>query len=174
MTPTLRNILVPVLVIIAFVGIALGIANYRKQATQNKENEEVVQMAPEINLTSPQDQEKISSSDVTVKGTTDPENKITINLKDVMVGNDGFFETTVPLDKPENRVIVEATDKNGNKTSVERVVIKEGATTVTTETGKLSQAGPETTIIFAFGAIFVAYLARRFTFRSIATSLKKY
>ena len=48
MTPTLRNILVPVLVIIAFVGIALGIANYRKQATQNKENEEVVQMAPEL------------------------------------------------------------------------------------------------------------------------------
>ncbi|HBG81423.1 TPA: hypothetical protein DDW69_01135 [candidate division CPR2 bacterium] len=173
MTPTLRNILIPILIIIAFVGIALGVANYRKQVEQTKSTEDQAQVAPELTITSPEDQEKISGSDVTVKGETDPQNKVSVNNNEIAVGQDGFFETVVPLMDKENRITVESTDKNGNKTSIERVVIKEVAVAAD-RPAELSQAGPETWIALFMTLTLVAYLLKRFSGQSVDSSLKKF
>lgn len=169
MTPTLRNILIPVLIIIAFVGIALGVANYRRQAQDRDVNNGTQQEAPDVTVTSPQDQERVSGSNITVRGTTDDKNTVSINSEEVTVGEDGSFEKTVVLSDKENLINVEVTDEDGNKTIVERMVIREASTP-----SELSQTGPETTLFAASIAILGAYLIRKRSEEKVVESLRKY
>jgi hypothetical protein len=167
MTPTLRNILIPVLIIIAFVGIALGVANYRKQS-QDKDVNNGTQEAPDVTVTSPLDQEKVSGNNVTVRGETDSKNIVSVNNEAVTVNEEGSFEKTVALTDKENLINIEVTDPDGNKTIVERMVIRE------ISPSELSQTGPETALFIASLAILGAYLIRRRSEEKIVESLKKF
>jgi len=168
MTPTLRNIIIPVLIIIAFVGIALGVVNYRRQV-QNRDVNRGTQEAPDVTIISPQDQEKIISNNIIVRGTTDSKNKVNINNELVSVSGDGSFEKAVVLSNKENLIRIEVIDLNGNKTIVERMVIREAASP-----SKLTKTGPELTIFVTSLLILGTYLIRKRSEEKIVESLKKY
>jgi len=62
-----------------------------------------------LELTSPQDKEEVSESQIIVSGTvSDPLATVTVNDDEVEVAEDGTFSTTVSLDHGENTIAVSA------------------------------------------------------------------
>lgn len=78
--------------------------------------------APNLQISSPQDQQVIEMSEVEVSGKTDPDAKILINNQEVSVGDSGEFKEVVQLSSPVNKVTIESTSKFNKKTTVERTV----------------------------------------------------
>jgi lipopolysaccharide export system protein LptA len=63
-----------------------------------------------LELTSPQNNEEVSESQITVSGiVSDPLVSVTVNDNEVEVAQDGTFSTTVELDYGENTIVVNAT-----------------------------------------------------------------
>jgi hypothetical protein len=63
-----------------------------------------------LELTSPQNNEEVSESQITVSGiVSDPLVSVTVNDNEVEVAQDGTFSTTVELDYGENTIVVSAT-----------------------------------------------------------------
>jgi hypothetical protein len=63
-----------------------------------------------LELTSPQNNEEVSESQITVSGiVSDPLVSVTVNDEEVEVAQDGTFSTTVELDYGENTIVVSAT-----------------------------------------------------------------
>ena len=83
---------------------------------------EYLSKVPEINIETPQDGQTVTSKKLTVKGTTEPQNKLVINGRWVTLGPTGTFETTLNLNVGENKILFVATDRAGGETKKEIAV----------------------------------------------------
>lgn len=79
---------------------------------------------PKLEITSPSENEKFSgeTKEITIKGETDPGNRVTINDRFVIVDQNGKFNKMVTLTEGENKFKITAVDLAGNQTTVERKV----------------------------------------------------
>lgn len=77
---------------------------------------------PKLDIDSPHDGDKFSSEQkqVRVSGTTDPDNRITLNGRTVVVNTQGQFSFNFPLTGGDNEISIKAFDSAGN--SVEKKV----------------------------------------------------
>jgi len=73
---------------------------------------------PNLEITSPQDNQSISNGDgqVKVEGKTDPSVRVTVNEYWAIVETDGTFSYLLRLQKGDNNIKVVANDDAGNKT----------------------------------------------------------
>lgn len=81
---------------------------------------------PKLELTSPQDNQTLSGDKkVTVLGSTDPDNdiSITINGTRAIVNSEGNFSQTIDINDGENNIVVISLDPAGNTTQTSRKVI---------------------------------------------------
>ncbi len=78
--------------------------------------------APNLEITSPQDQQVIESNEVVVEGKTDPDATVLINNQQISLGDSGNFKELVQLSSPVNKVTIESTSKFNKKTTIERTV----------------------------------------------------
>ena len=74
--------------------------------------------APNLTVTTPADKQQISGSspNLPVQGMTDPDNRLTINDRVVIVGSDGSFSYNMVLNQGDNSIVISATDQMGNST----------------------------------------------------------
>jgi len=75
--------------------------------------------APFVVVAAPQDGATVQSADIVVQGTTDPAAVLTVNGEEVVVGQDGHFETHVFVQEGVNEITLVATnrfDKTTQKT----------------------------------------------------------
>ncbi len=80
---------------------------------------------PKLEISEPQPDQHIElrkNQVVTIKGMTDPNNRVTVNGRLVFANSEGAFTSTYQLTEGENKLLVEAEDKAGNKTSKEIIV----------------------------------------------------
>lgn len=84
---------------------------------------------PSLSVDQPQDGTTIASgvNKITVSGSTDPNNNVTVNGITVIVGNDGSFSTSVSLNGGDNNITIVATNSFNNTTRVKRKVTYLGA-----------------------------------------------
>lgn len=75
---------------------------------------------PKLEITNPADNAKISGKDsfVEIKGNTDPENRLTINERVIILNSSGSFNYRLGLSNGENKILISATDRTGNKKEV--------------------------------------------------------
>ena len=98
-----------------------------KSGNESPESTEMVVMAdsqgPKITLDSPGDGEEVSEASITITGTVDEDVSLTINGQFVLQQADGSFTKTVVLTEGENTLLIEATDRAGNRALKEVRVI---------------------------------------------------
>jgi hypothetical protein len=78
---------------------------------------------PKLEITSPEDQKKISKDEVEIVGQTEKEIFIKINDLPVVVDAEGKFSYNLKLKEGENKILVEAQDIAGNIETKELTVI---------------------------------------------------
>ena len=83
---------------------------------------EYISKAPELNIEMPQDGQTVSSKRLTIKGTTNPQNKLIINGRWVTLDSSGIFETILNLNAGENKILFVATNRAGGETQKEITV----------------------------------------------------
>ncbi len=86
---------------------------------------EFISKAPELNIESLEDGQTVSSKKLTIKGSTNPQNRLYLNDRFVMLGSNGSFETTLNLTVGENKLIFVAQDRAGGTTQKELTVTLE-------------------------------------------------
>lgn len=76
---------------------------------------------PSLNVNSPKENQTFSKDQNTaeVKGTTDPDVKVTVNGLWAIIDSSGNFSYSLPLQSGENKIIIAATDLAGNKKELE-------------------------------------------------------
>jgi hypothetical protein len=79
---------------------------------------------PDLEITSPQNNETISGDNniVTITGKTNEENTVTVNDRIAVVGVNGVFTLRFPLNEGDNTLIITTTDPAGNQKKEERKV----------------------------------------------------
>lgn len=82
---------------------------------------------PELTVTEPADGSRFYSEQQTIniKGTTDPDNQLTLNGRMVIVQSSGSFTSAVTLNNGENKFNLVATNQAGNQTTVEMTLYYE-------------------------------------------------
>jgi hypothetical protein len=99
-----------------------------KQLYQDKISEfsqiqkiQLIKSEPQLEISYPENEKKFYSEENTIEisGATDPENKIYINNKMVIVENDGNFSYSIKLNEGENKYTIKAIDIAGNNTEKE-------------------------------------------------------
>jgi hypothetical protein len=83
---------------------------------------EYIAKPPEINIDFPEDNQTVSSKRLVVKGSTNPQNKLFINDRFIMLGSTGTFETTINLNVGENKLRFVASDRAGGQTEKELTI----------------------------------------------------
>ena len=78
--------------------------------------------APNLSISSPQDQATIDGTSVLMEGSTDPEVKLTVNSQEIPIGANGYFKEEVSLSAQVNKLTIVSTNKFGQATTVERTV----------------------------------------------------
>lgn len=80
--------------------------------------------SPKLIVSEPADRSEFKQKDnaITVRGSTDPLDIVTVNGQKAFVTSDGTFSYMYPLNDGENKLIIESTDDAGNKTTVEKTV----------------------------------------------------
>lgn len=78
--------------------------------------------APPLDLSSPPDQLTTDNPSVMVEGRTDPEAKVFINSQEVPIDAEGRFTVEVAISSQNNKLVVVASSKFGQKTELERTV----------------------------------------------------
>jgi cytoskeletal protein RodZ len=78
--------------------------------------------APQLQISSPVDQQTVDVPQVIVEGTTDPEAKVTVNNQEVSLDNIGHFRVEVKLSESTNEIEVASTSKFGQSAKVKRTV----------------------------------------------------
>lgn len=71
--------------------------------------------APKLDVNTPQDGQTYGSSPITVSGTTEPNNRVTVNDFWAIVDDSGKFSYMLPLQKGENTLIITSINEAGNK-----------------------------------------------------------
>lgn len=83
---------------------------------------EYLAKSPEINIDFPEDNQTVSSKKLVVKGSTNPQNKLFINDRFIMLGTTGTFETTINLNVGENKLRFVASDRAGGQAEKELTI----------------------------------------------------
>lgn len=78
---------------------------------------------PKLEITSPQNQEKVSKDEIVIAGQTDKEVFVKISNLPVVVDAEGKFSSTLKLTQGENKIKIEAQDIAGNIEIKELTVI---------------------------------------------------
>lgn len=80
---------------------------------------------PPLSVLTPQEGERITGSEFTVKGETRPEASVRVNNQPADIDDEGKFKAEIELFKGEQKIIVESSSRSGKKTVVERKVFVE-------------------------------------------------
>lgn len=99
----------------------------KKEKTSDKSQSfqiSYLKKAPKLEINKPENDQVISTDrkETTVNGLTDPGNTVTVNDHFAIVNPDGSFSYNAVLNDGDNILVIEASDKAGNKTKTERKV----------------------------------------------------
>ncbi len=78
--------------------------------------------APQLAISTPTDQLTTDNPSLEVQGKTDPEMKVSVNNQQIPVADSGEFKEQIQLSSQVNKISIEAVNKFGQKTIVERTV----------------------------------------------------
>lgn len=78
--------------------------------------------APNLSLSSPQDQQTVDVPSVLIEGTTDPEAKVAVNDQDIGVDKSGHFQEDIKLSQSVNKLTISASSKFGQTAKKEVTV----------------------------------------------------
>ncbi len=78
--------------------------------------------APKLEITSPQDQQTLTSDLVVVEGKTDPEVKVLVNNQEIPVSEQGTFKKEIMVSSEMNKISIVAASKFGQQTEIQRTV----------------------------------------------------
>ncbi len=107
-----------VFIVLLGVGLAVG-------CSKEKETEEPEVAAIPLTVFEPADETTVYTSDIIVRGQTDPDAVVSVNEAVVDVDADGKFSTTVVLEEGPNLIEVTASNFEGNENSLVLTVIYE-------------------------------------------------
>lgn len=84
----------------------------------------LLQGEPKLEIENPQDGERVTAdnSSYTIRGETDPENRVSINGRFAIVDNSGKFQFKVSLTKGDNAYHITASDPAGNTTETDKTI----------------------------------------------------
>lgn len=77
---------------------------------------------PDLSVESPGENEVVAAL-VGIRGSTNPQATVTVNSKQVTLDAQGKFTETISLSPGEHTIIIEATDRSGHATVIQRTVI---------------------------------------------------
>ncbi len=80
---------------------------------------------PKLEISTPDDNKEIVGGDkkVTVSGSTNPGNNVSVNGTRVIVTTDGNFSHSLEINEGDNQITIQASDQTGNTTQLQRKVI---------------------------------------------------
>lgn len=80
---------------------------------------------PKLEITSPTDRQVVTGQNdkIEIKGQTDPNNRVIVNDRWVVLGTDGKFSYLYKLTSGENNLVITSTDRTGNMAKKELVVV---------------------------------------------------
>jgi cell division protein FtsL len=170
-----RQLLIPVIILIVFIGTIIGIINYQQKTRQNRN--------PKIEITAPKDNQIIEESQIVLEGNTYAGTKVTVNGKDVSVDKKGKFSTEVSLNEGLNEITITAESQTGKKTEVKKAITREYTQPVVAEmtpsgvegsqNAALNSSGPENFWIpeaLSFSGVGAAWYMSR---KNLKKALKK-
>lgn len=77
---------------------------------------------PTLKIESPSAKQEFKEKEITIEGQTDPEASLKINEEVVSLDEKGNFSKKIFLFEGENKIIIEAENRNSKKTTQERIV----------------------------------------------------
>ncbi len=83
---------------------------------------------PKLTVYSPIEGYVATQKNTLVEGETEKESRLTVNGKDIMVNEQGKFQTRIDLTDGVNTIVVEATKKHGKTTRVTRHLVAKKST----------------------------------------------
>lgn len=181
---TWKAFIVPLIILIVFVGVIIGVINWQKSKTEED---------PSLTVNLPEEITETAQEEVTIDGKTDEGNKLWINNEAVEVNGDGNFSSVKGLNPGENQFEIKAETEGGKSISTSRIITRTSGleTTTTTmiavsapeqivtvepvEEEPLATSGPEDYLIPVFGVLAFIYAIRYWSRsrRSILNALKK-
>ncbi|RJR16293.1 hypothetical protein C4579_00450 [Candidatus Microgenomates bacterium] len=84
----------------------------------------ILHAPPPLTLEQPKEDGIVADEELPVFGTTDADSTLTINNEPVLVKEDGKFYKDVPLNIGNNTILIEATSRAGEKTTVVRLITR--------------------------------------------------
>ncbi len=84
-------------------------------------------LGPYLVIFEPEEDSYTTAGEITLKGKTETESVLSINDKNVKVEPDGSFSAAVTLEEGANTIRIIAVDKAGNKSEIERKVIRDSS-----------------------------------------------
>jgi hypothetical protein len=134
-------------VLLAVILLLVGYAIYRNgqsHKSNSSKTQTTAQVGPKLSVGAPSDNATVSASKVSVKGTTDKGDSVTVNDQPVTVDKDGNFSTSVALSDTDNFVFIKARSSAGKETVIERkVVYTPGGQTASAQPQKNSAAAAQ-------------------------------
>lgn len=81
-------------------------------------------IAPNLEVSEPKNLSRFEQKEeeITIKGKAEPDTKVTVNGQQIIVDQEGVFNSIYALKDGKNDLVVEAEDLAGNKTKIERTV----------------------------------------------------
>lgn len=80
---------------------------------------------PKLNIDSPTNGSRISQTDITVSGSTDPDVSVRVNGSPTIANAEGKFSASIRIKEGENKIVVTATNRAGTVETQELTVIFE-------------------------------------------------
>lgn len=111
-----KQLIVPVVIVVLFIGTIIGIINYQ-QRTRREQN-------PKLEITGIADGQIYEEAQIVLEGNTYFGTKVFVNDKETPVDKNGKFRVEVPLKEGLNEVKVVAESVIGKKTEVKKVVTR--------------------------------------------------
>ena len=111
-----KQLVLPLIIFILFVGSVIGVINYQKKAKE--------QSAPKLEITKPAEGAAVSEAQIVVEGKTSPDITVAVNEKEVKSDSKGQFAAEVPLEEGENTITIIAVNSAEKETVVEKKVTK--------------------------------------------------
>lgn len=185
---TWKAFIVPLIILIVFVGVIIGVINWQRSKTEEE---------PSLTVNLPEEITETVQEEVTIDGKTDEGNKLWINNEPVEVGDDGNFSSVKELAPGENQFEIKAETKGGKSLSTSRMIKRTSDIEMTTTTmiaaetpvdtpeqiatagpvatEPLATSGPEDYLIPVFGLLAFIYAVRYWgrSRKSIRDALKK-
>ena len=113
------QLIVPVIIVVLFLGTIVGIVRYQQNARLKKE--------PKLEIIGPADGAVVSDAQIVVQGETNGRNKVFVNNQETKVDAKGGFYAETPLVEGQNTLVITAENKAGTKNEETRTVTRKDA-----------------------------------------------